>query len=113
MPGPKPPQIVLSRDERAGLENLVRAHTSGQALVRRARVVLLAAMGYSNMDIARLVPMDEEAVRLWRRRWAKWSAIPLAELSVADRLADAARPGAVPRLSAEEVCQIIARRVSS
>jgi len=108
MPGPKPPQIVLSEDERVALETLVRAHTTGQALVRRARVVLLAAMGYSNMDIARLVPMDEEAVGLWRRRWAAWCAIPLEELSVADRLADATRPGAAPRLTAEQVCQIVA-----
>jgi putative transposase len=108
MPGPKPPQIVLSDDERVALEILVRAHTTGQALVRRARVVLLAATGYSNMDIARLVPMDEEAVGLWRRRWAACCVIPLEELSVADRLADATRPGAVPRLSAEQVCQIIA-----
>jgi putative transposase len=69
---------------------------------------LLAAIGYSNMDIARMVPMDEEAVGLWRRRWTKWSGIPLAELSVAERLADASRPGAVPRLTAEQVCQIIA-----
>jgi putative transposase len=108
MPGPKPPEIVLSRDERAGLENLVRAHMSGQALVRRARVVLLAAMCYSNMDIARQVPMDEEAVGLWRRRWAALCTVPLGELSVVDRLADAARPGAVPRLTAEQVCQIVA-----
>ena len=108
MPGPKPPQIVLSEEERVALENLVRAHTTGQALVRRARVVLLAAMGYSNMDIARLVPMDEEAVGLWRRRWFAWRAVPLEERSVLDRLADASRPGAVPRLSAEQVCQIIA-----
>jgi putative transposase len=90
------------------LENLVRAQKTGQALARRARVVLLAALGYSNMDIARQVPMDEEAVGLWRRRWAKWCTVPLAELSVTDRLADAARPGAVPRLTAEQVCQIIA-----
>lgn len=108
MPGPKPPQIVLSEDERVELEQLVRAHSTGQAVVRRARVVLLAAMGYSNMDIAREVPMDEEAVGLWRRRWSKWSSIPVAELSVADRLSDAARPGAVPRLTAEQVCQIVA-----
>jgi putative transposase len=108
MPGPKPPQIVLSEDERVELQQLVRAHSTGQALVRRARVVLLAAIGYSNMDIARMVPMDEEAVGLWRRRWTKWSGIPLAELSVAERLADASRPGAVPRLTAEQVCQIIA-----
>ena len=53
MPGPKPPQIVLSEDQRMVLENLVRAQKTGQALARRARVVLLAALGYSNMDIAR------------------------------------------------------------
>ena len=108
MPGPKPPQIVLSEPERVALENVVRAHSSGQALVKRARVVLLAAMGYSNMDIARLVPMDEEAVGLWRRRWAGFASVPLEELSVVDRLSDAARPGAVPRLTAEQVCQIVA-----
>jgi putative transposase len=108
MPGPKPPQIVLSAEERKALQYLVRAHSSGQARVRRARVVLLAAMGYSNMAIARLVPMDEEAVGLWRRRWAGFRNVPLEAMSVADRLADAARPGAVPRLTAEQVCQIIA-----
>jgi putative transposase len=108
MPGPRPPQIVLSDDQRVALENLVRAHTTGQAVVRRARVVLLAAIGYSNMDIADMVPMDEEAVGLWRRRWAAWSAVPLEELSVTDRLGDTPRPGAVPRLTAEQVCQIVA-----
>lgn len=71
-------------------------------------MVLLAAMGYSNMDIARLVPMDEEAVGLWRRRWAALCSIRREQLSVPERLADAARPGAVPRLTAEQVCQIIA-----
>jgi len=71
-------------------------------------VVLLAAIGYSNMDIARLVPMDEEAVGLWRRRWAGLRAIPIEEISVVDRLTDAARPGVQPRLTAEQVCQIVA-----
>jgi putative transposase len=52
--------------------------------------------------------MGQEALGLWRRRWAKWQDIPLEELSVIDRLADAARPGAVPRLTAEQVCQIVA-----
>ena len=108
MPGPKPPEIVLSAAERGELERLVSAHKTGQALVRRARVVLLAAMDYSNVEIARLVPMDEEAVGLWRRRWAKQQSVPLEELSAAERLADAPRPGAVPRLSAEQVCQIVA-----
>jgi putative transposase len=102
MPGPKPPQIELSERQRSDLENLVRAHRTSQALARRARVVLLAAVGYSNMDIARLVPMDEEAVGLWRRRWAGLDARPVEDLSVVDRLTDAPRPGVQPRLTAEQ-----------
>src|SRR5919201_5762583 len=108
MPGPKPPRVVLSETERAELERLVRAHTTGQLLARRARVILAAAAGLSNVEIARLVPMDEEAVGVCRRRWAALASIPLDEVSVAERLADAPRPGAQPRLSAEQVCRIVA-----
>jgi transposase len=108
MPGPKPPWIVLTDAEHRQLERLVCAHKTGQALVRRARVVLLAAMGYSNTDIAEQIPMDIEAVGLWRRRWSAWRGVPLAEVNVAKRLADAPRPGVQPRLTPEQVCQILA-----
>ena len=108
MPGPKPPQVVLTDDQRRELERLVGAHKTGQAVVRRARVVLLAARGYSNVEIARQVPLDVEAVGLWRRRWAALHAVPLAELSVTERLIDAPRPGHQPRLSPEQVCQMMA-----
>ncbi len=53
MPGLKPPHIDLTSDELAELENLVRAQNIAQAPARRARVVLLATTGYSNIDIAR------------------------------------------------------------
>lgn len=108
MAGPKPPDVVLTDDERRELERLVNAQKTGQALARRARVVLLAATGHSNMDIAQRLPMDEEAVGLWRRRWVAWRGASLEDVPVAKRLADAPRPGAVPRLSAEQVCQILA-----
>jgi hypothetical protein len=45
-------------------------------------MVLLAPVGYSNMDIARLMPTDEEAVGLWRRRWASYRNVPLEAMSV-------------------------------
>jgi putative transposase len=99
---------MLCEADRRELERLVAAQKTGQALVRRARVVLLAAMGYSNTTIAEQIPMDVEAVGLWRRRWVAFDAIPPTQVSVAQRLADAPRPGAVPRLSAEQVCQILA-----
>src|SRR5438046_2265425 len=49
---------------------------------------------------------DVEAVGLWR--WNAWRGVPLAEVSVAKRLADAPRPGVQPRLTTEQVCQILA-----
>src|SRR5919197_3113977 len=108
MPGPKPPRVVLSETERAELQRLVRAHTTGQLLARRARVILAAETGLSNSDIARQVPMDVEAVGVWRRRWAARASVPLDELSMGERVADAPRPGAQARLSPEQVCQIVA-----
>jgi putative transposase len=47
-------------------------------------------------------------VRLWRDRWTALQDIPLADLDVAERLADAPRPGAPARITAEQVCQVIA-----
>src|SRR5437762_561441 len=108
MPGPKPPGVVLSETEHRELERLVCAHKTGQALVRRARVVLLAAMGYSNRVIAEQVSMDIEAVGLWRRRWDAWRGVPVEEVAVVRRLVDAPRPGAQPGLTPEQVCQILA-----
>src|SRR5919106_1130420 len=81
MPGPKPPEIVLSAEQRRELERLVCAQKTAQAVVRRARVVLLAAMGYSNTDIAEQVPMDVEAVGLWRHRWVALGEIPVDALN--------------------------------
>jgi hypothetical protein len=84
------------------LDHLVCGHNTGQALVRRARVVLLAAEGYSNVEMAHLVPMDEEAAGLWRRRWAALQCVPLDELGVAG-----AMTRHHPRLSPEQVCRIV------
>src|SRR5438874_4084473 len=65
-------------------------------------------MGYSNTDIAERVPMDIEAMGLWRRRWSAWRGVPLAEVSVAKAAGGRAAAGVQPRLSAEQVCQILA-----
>ena len=46
--------------------------------------------------------------RLWRGRWRGLAAVPLAELSVAERLEDAPRPGGPCRTTAAQVCQLTA-----
>jgi transposase len=108
MPGPKPPEVVLSADERAALERLARAHTTGQQLAVRARVVLLTADGLTTSAVARALGLHVDTARQWRARWRRDRDVPLAERSVAARLADAPKPGAPARLTPEQVCQIIA-----
>ncbi len=63
--------IVLTEDERAELERRVRARTSSQQAVLRARIVLAAADGRQNQDIAAELGSARGTVRQWRDRFAK------------------------------------------
>jgi putative transposase len=108
MRGPKPPPVTLTAEERHGLERLVRGHQSGQQLVLRARIILAAADGSNNSQIARQLTVDVDTARLWRGRWLGLAAVPLEELSVAERLEDAPRPGGPCRITAAQVCQLTA-----
>ena len=63
MPGPKPSAINLNDVERQGLELLVRRYTTGQQKVIRARIVLLAARGKNNREIADALEVSSLEVR--------------------------------------------------
>ena len=63
--------LSISEGERAELERRVRAHTTAQRDLKRARVVLLAADGMANRRIAKEVGLAEEYVGMWRRRFEK------------------------------------------
>jgi transposase len=100
--------VVLSERERAELERLVRAFSTGQQLALRARIVLAAGNGVNNLQIARELGVDDETPGHWRGRWLQFRDVPLDDLSVAARLADAPREGAPAKFTPEQVCQIIA-----
>lgn len=108
MPGPKPPIVELSAAARADLEALVRRHSTPQQLVLRARIIMAAAAGLDNSAIVRLLDVSRDMVRLWRLRWRDLALIPLADLSVEERLTDVPRPGRPAQISAAAVCQIVA-----
>lgn len=108
MRGPKPPIIELSDRQRQGLLALARRHSTPQQLVLRARVVLAAADGLNNAQIARALDISLDMARLWRNRWLGLRAASLEDLSIEDRLTDAPRSGTPARISAESVCQIVA-----
>ncbi len=104
----RPTKVVLSERERAELERLVRAYTTGQQLALRARIVLLAGDGLNNLQIARELGVDDETPGHWRGRWLQFRDVPVDDLSVAARLSDAPREGAPAKFTPEQVCQIIA-----
>ena len=108
MRGPKPVPIELSEEERQALEALVRRKSTGQQVALRARMILAAAEGLNTAQIRRQLGVEADTVRLWRGRWRAWQAVALAELSAAERLADAPRPGAPARITAEQVCRLVA-----
>jgi DNA-binding CsgD family transcriptional regulator len=100
--------ILLSEKEQEELTQLTRRHRSEQHVVLRARIVLAAAQGHSNVQIARDLAINVDTVRLWRDRWASLQEIDLETMGTTQRLQEAPRPGAVPKFTVEQRCQMAA-----
>ena len=108
MRGPKPPVVELSPELRQELEALLRRRSLPQQLALRARIILAAADGHNTSQIARLLNLEVDTVRLWRTRWLSFAPIPLCEFSLDERLSDVARSGRPIQITPEQRCQIIA-----
>ena len=59
---PTVPPLAITDAERAELQRRVRAHTTPQRAAKRARIVLLAAEGVPNRQIAPIVGMNQHTV---------------------------------------------------
>lgn len=95
---PAPPLAVTDADRRV-LQAVIRATTSEQRAVMRARIVLRSADGGSIEGIAAELGVAVMTVKLWRRRYA---AAGLAGL------ADAPRPGHPPTYTREDRDRVVA-----
>ena len=65
------PKIVLSEEERGELTKLSRSRRASVRLAERARIVLLAADGMRNDEIADQLGIGRVQVSRWRGRYAK------------------------------------------
>src|SRR5215831_9697410 len=63
------PVVVLSDEEEAELIKLARSNRTSVRLSQRARIVLLAAQGLQNKEIADLVGVGRVQVGRWRERY--------------------------------------------
>ena len=91
--------IELTVKERAKLEAISRAGTSSLRARERAAIVLLAADGLENQEIAQRLGQDKMKVGRWRRRYAQGG--------LAGILKDKSRPGRIPALSASLKSRLI------
>ena len=69
MPRHSPYLIELSDEERWVLESLARSYTLPYWQVVRAQMVLMAAEGLGNDEIARRLNCRREVVSQWRKRF--------------------------------------------
>ncbi|MDE2509379.1 MAG: helix-turn-helix domain-containing protein, partial [Planctomycetota bacterium] len=92
--------ITLTEDVRATLERWSRRRSSEARLVERARIVLLAAAGRENKDIALELGITRATVGRWRNRFAARGPAGIEK--------DAPRGGRPPRPRDGLVAKIIA-----
>src|SRR6266567_5722705 len=118
MPHPRAIPLKVSPQQQEVLQRLVHRATCPQRLVRRGKIILLAAAGTSNTKITQDLHIDHETVRLWRERWlaaeARLQAIEatgmpkLLREAIEVLLTDEQRPGAPETFTFEQFMQIMA-----
>lgn len=69
MPRRSPFRIVLSDGEQRLLESRARKYTSSYSEVIRAKIVLYAALGMENKEIAARLDTSAQIVCKWRKRF--------------------------------------------
>jgi len=97
-------EIELSDVEREQLEAWSRRRMSAQALAQRSRIVLLAADGLSNTEIARRLGTGRPMITKWRNRFAEYRL---------DGLVDEPRPGRPRTVTDAQVEEVVVRTLET
>ena len=92
------PKLTLSAEERETLERWTRRRKTNQALAQRARIILAAASGRSNTEVAAGLGVIKQTAGTWRSRFLHKRL---------DGLLDEPRPGTPRRLSDAEVERVL------
>jgi len=93
------PPVLLDTNERATLGTWSRSRSLPLRQVQRARIILMAADGTPNQDIAAALGQSRPTIQLWRERFL---ALRLAGLEK-----DAPRPGRKARISPAKIKAVV------
>src|SRR5277367_770558 len=95
------PRVELTDDQKRILQQWARGRSLPARQVERARVVLLAAAGKQDLEIAAEIGISNQKAARWRRRFLK--------LGLAGLEKDAPRPGRTPTITAAKVQEVVRR----
>lgn len=100
---PKTP-LLISREQRAQLEAWAAARSMPQGMARRVRIILLAADGMNNKQIAKHVQLSVGSVGKWRRQFIERGL---------EGLHDELRPGRPRSISDEKVADMLRKTINT
>jgi len=98
------PRLTLTDKEREELERWTRRPKTAQALALRARIVLSAAAGKSNTEVASELGVAGATVGKWRQRFVERRT---------DGLLDEPRPGVPRTVSDEQIEAVVVRTLET
>jgi transposase len=116
--GKKSAPLQLSEREKNILSEVSRQRTSARHLQERAAIIVLSSNGESQAEISRVLGLDYETIRLWRKRWHRayenlqtWSQGPknkgVKDLELKNKmleiLTDAKRKGTPAKYTNEQI----------
>jgi transposase len=91
--------VELSPEQRTALESMARQRSLPLRVVERARIVLLAADGLENKQIARRLHSTQEKAARWRKRFLAGGITALQK--------DAPRPGKPRTITEQKVKKVV------
>jgi len=99
------PPVVLDDSQQQTLEQWSRARSLPARQVERAKVVLLAAQGKSDLEISKAVGISNQKASRWRKRFLRFGLPGLEK--------DAPRPGRKPAIASEIKEEVVRKTTQS
>jgi transposase len=93
------PPIELTSEETSALSAWAKGRKTPVRLAERARILLLAAEGNQDLDIAATLNITPKKVSRWRKRFLAKGLVGLEK--------DAPRPGRTPAIGSEAVAEVV------
>lgn len=96
---PRAPKVWLTAEQQDDFERFARSRTLAARLVERSRIVLQAAAGKADVEIAQTLDITRQTVGLWRRRFVEQGITGIEK--------DAPRSGRPRIIPADKIDEIV------